>query len=244
MSRLSTAPGLPSIWRSIAAVFRQNRLPCVLLNVLVASLVASYYLYPPMAGMWRAVGEFKTRWSFLFSCCSTIFSAVLLPFLVQGAVGTLPSNGRGQRFLLLAIFWGYRGMEIDLLYRLQGWLFGDGHDFRTLATKVAVDQFIYSAFWSVPTYVVAQRWIDLQGSWSRTRATLDRSFWTHTVPSVLFTNWLIWIPTVALVYSLPGPLQFPLFSVVMCFFVLVVTLLARGNVDPALPGDAAQKVIL
>ncbi|MDB6120715.1 MAG: hypothetical protein JWO08_4496, partial [Verrucomicrobiaceae bacterium] len=36
----------PGIWASIASVFRQNRVPCLMLNVLVAMLVASYYLVP------------------------------------------------------------------------------------------------------------------------------------------------------------------------------------------------------
>ena len=93
-----------------------------------------------------------------------------------------------------------------------------------------MDQFVYSTIWAVPTYVIALRWIDLGCSWSRTRASLDGHFWKHTYPTILFTNWIVWIPTVALVYSLPGALQFPVFAVVMCFFILLVTLLARGNV--------------
>ena len=230
----------PGIWASIAAVFRQNRVPCLLLNALVITLVASYYLYPPVAGIWRALGELKTHWSFVFSLVSTIFSAALFPFVIQAAMGTLPEEGRLKRLVALALFWGYRGMEIDLLYRIQGWLFGQGNDLRTLAIKVAVDQFGYSTFWAVPTYVVALRWIDMGCSWARTRPTLDRHFWTHTVITVLFTNWLIWIPTVALVYSLPGPLQFPLFSMVMCFFILIVTLLAR---PPASAAEAEAEAI-
>jgi hypothetical protein len=217
------------VWPAIAAAFRRNRLPCLLLNLLVAGLVASYCFWPNVAGVWEAVGAFKTRWSFLFSFASTAFSAAVLPFLIQWSMGTLPTAGRRQRFCGLALFWGYRGMEIDLLYRCQGFLFGHGHDPGTLVVKVAVDQLIYSPFWAVPTYIIAFRWIDFGGSWARTRASLDRQFWTHTYPTILVTNWLIWIPAVVLIYSLPGPLQFPLFSVIMCFFVLIVTLLARAE---------------
>jgi hypothetical protein len=228
-----SSPSRPGIWAAIAAAFRQNRLPCLFINALVIALVASYYHWPAMAGLWQSVGDFKTQWSFLFSLGSTILSAAIVPFVVQWAMHTLPAGGRMRRLACLAIFWGYRGMEIDLLYRIQGFLFGHGNDARTLIIKVAVDQFVYSTFWAVPTYVIALRWIDLGGSWSRTRASLDGYFWKHTCPTVLFTNWIIWIPTVALVYSLPAPLQFPVFSVVMCFFILLVTLLARGHVPTA-----------
>jgi hypothetical protein len=195
----------------------------------VLTRVGSYYLMPSVAGVWESIGEFKLRWSYAFSLGSTVFAAVLLPTLVQGVMGTLPKAGRWQRVGMLALFWGYRGMEIDLFYRLQSWFFGTGNDAGTLLTKVLVDQFVMSPLWFVPTYLIALRWVDMGGSWSRTRASLGRDFWTRTLPTVLLTNWLVWIPTLALVYSLPAALQFPLFSVVMCFFILIVTLLARGD---------------
>ncbi|MEZ5432658.1 MAG: hypothetical protein R3F31_16095 [Verrucomicrobiales bacterium] len=90
-------------------------------------------------------------------------------------------------------------------------MFGTGHDARTLLSKVAVDQFIMSPLWFVPTVLIALRWVDLGGSWARTRASLDRVFWTRTCPTALVTNWLVWIPTLSLVYSLPSALQFPFF---------------------------------
>ena len=217
----------PGIWSAIAAAFRQNRVPCLFLNALVIALVASYYCWPPMAGFWQSVADFKARWSYLFSLGSTIFSAAVLPFTVQLIMGTLPPEGRLGRLLRLALFWGYRGMEIDLLYHVQGAVFGHGHDPATLIKKIAADQFIYSLLWAVPTYVIALRWVDCGGSWTRTRASLDRHFWRHTLPTIMVTNWIVWIPTVALVYSLPANLQFPVFSVVMCFFILLVTLLAQ-----------------
>lgn len=225
----ASTPPAPGIVATIGAVFRQNRMPCLLLNVLVIALVTSYYQWPAVAGLWEAVGAFKLRWSYGFSLASTIFAAVVLPFGVQAAMGTLPAEGRSRRFIFLMLFWGYRGMEIDLFYRLQGWLFGHGHDSATLIKKVAVDQFVASPIWFVPTYLIALRWIDLGGSWSQTRASLNREFWTHTCPTVMITNWLVWIPALALIYSLPAALQFPLFSVVMCFFILVVTVMAKSR---------------
>lgn len=228
----AVSPSL-SILATIATVFRQNRVPCLLLNLLAVALVASYYQVPALAGAWEAVAAFKTRWSFAFSCASTMFAAAVLPSFIQWMMGTLPAEGRWQRIGLLMLFWGYRGMEIDLFYRFQGWLFGQGNDAGTLITKVAFDQLVMSPLWFVPTYVIALRWVEMGASWSRTRASLDREFWTRTCPMVLITNWLIWIPALALVYSLPAALQFPLFSVVMCFFILVVTLLARGSKTPS-----------
>jgi len=215
------------ILATVGATFRQNRVASVLLNLLVIALVASYYLMPSVAAVWDAVGAFKQHWSYGFSLATTVFAAVLLPSFVQWMLGTLPVAGRMKRLALLVLFWGYRGMEIDLFYRFQSWLFGDSTTANTLIKKVLLDQFVISPFWFVPTYVLALRWIDCGGSWARTRPTLNREFWLHTCPVVLVTNWVVWIPTVALVYSLPAALQFPLFSVVMCFFILIVTLMMR-----------------
>jgi len=223
----AAASSSPGIFAMITAVFRQNRVSCVVLNTIAAALVASYYKIPALAGFWEILGALKTRWSFAFSCGSTVFAAALLPTFIQWAQGVLPAGERARRLMLLTLFWGYRGMEIDLFYRLQGIFFGHGNDAVTLVKKVAFDQFVMSPLWFVPTYVVALRWVEMGGSWSRTRPTLNREFWLRTCPTVLVTNWLVWIPALALVYTLPSALQFPLFSVVMCFFILVVTMMTR-----------------
>jgi len=223
---LETRPG---ILASIAQVFRENRVPCLLLNVLVASLVGSYYFLPAVAGAWEALAVFKQHWGFAFAFVSTVFSAVLLPSALQWMMGTLPVKERLKRIVCLSLFWGWRGIEVDFFYRFQGHFFGTGNDAFTLAKKLVMDQFVYTTIWAAPTYLVVLLWIDVDYSWPRLRATLDRRFWTHTYPSVIVTNWLVWVPAVLLIYSLPGALQFPLFAVVMCFFVLIVTLLTRSG---------------
>ncbi|MGV3663201.1 MAG: hypothetical protein ACO1TE_23720 [Prosthecobacter sp.] len=219
----------PGIGTTIAAAFRRNRVPCLLLNLLALILVVSYYQVPALKETWQAVGEFKTRWSFVFSCVSTMFAAAVFPFFIQQAMGTLAQEGKWRHLALSMLFWGYRGMEIDLFYHLQNHLFGDQQDAATLVKKVLVDQFLASPLWFVPTYVVALRWIEMGGSWTRTKASLNREFWTRTCPTVLITNWLVWIPALAFVYSLPAPLQFPLFTIVMCFFILVATMMTKGK---------------
>ena len=217
------------IWDIIREVFRRNRVPCLFVNVLVVLLVSSYYLVPQVADTWAAVGAFKTHWGYWFSAISGGLSAALLPYFAQRLMGTLPPTGNMRRLAILLVFWGYRAVEVDVFYQLQGWMFGSGGDLKTRVCKVVVDQFVYSVFWAAPNCVLMLRWLDFDCSWSRTKTSLDRQFWTQTFPAVIFTNWLVWIPVVSLVYGLPGPLQFPLFTVVMAFFVLVMTLLSSGN---------------
>jgi hypothetical protein len=42
------------------------------------------------------------------------------------------------------------------------------------------------------------------------------------VPTLLAT-WAVWIPLMAIIYSLPLALQFPLFSLALTFWVLLLT---------------------
>ncbi|MCE2693364.1 MAG: hypothetical protein LW645_03725, partial [Verrucomicrobiaceae bacterium] len=123
----ATAPS-SGILATIASVFRQNRASCLALNIIAISLVVSYYQVPALAGFWESLGALKLRWSFAFACVSTMFAAVVMPTFIQLVQGTLPQEGKWQRLALLMLFWGYRGVEIDLFYRLQGMIFGHGND--------------------------------------------------------------------------------------------------------------------
>ena len=112
--------------------------------------------------------------------------------------------------------------------RGQAWLFGSGHDFATVASKVALDMLVYAPLWAQPglvvLYDIRKHDFDLgafrrQWSW--------RGF-VKKVALVQTSGWIVWMPTVCIVYSLPSPLQFPLFAIMVCFWsLLLVALTAR-----------------
>lgn len=60
----------------------------------------------------------------------------------------------------------------------------------------------------------------------------------------LLTNW-VWIPLTAMIYSLPLALQFPLFSLALTFWVLLLTYMTNrfagkpGQSAPALERELA-----
>ncbi len=47
------------------------------------------------------------------------------------------------------------------------------------------------------------------------------------VPTLLAT-WAVWIPLMAIIYSLPLALQFPLFSLALTFWVLLLTYMTNS----------------
>ena len=72
--------------------------------------------------------------------------------------------------------------------------------------------------------------------------SVKRAFtWNHyrdkIVPTLLAT-WVVWAPLMAIIYSLPYPLQFPLFSLALTFWVLLLTYMTNrfaGKVEADAP---------
>ena len=65
--------------------------------------------------------------------------------------------------------------------------------------------------------------------------------WEHykdkIVPTLLAT-WAVWAPLMAIIYSLPYPLQFPLFSIALTFWVLLLTYMTNrfaGKIEADAP---------
>lgn len=216
---------LPSIWTEIGAAVRRNLVPGLCLWTFAAALVACYYLLPSTRGWWDAVGDFKAGAGLWFALIATIITTCFLPMAIIGLMGLGTRERLVHRLLFGVAFWGWRGIEVDLLYRGQAWLFGSGTDAATIACKVAFDQFVYCPLWAVPNVALGLRFLDAGCAWTPFRAGLGWRSARHLWWSTMLATWMVWIPATSLIYSLPGPLQFPLFSLVSCFGVLVVTLL-------------------
>ena len=63
---------------------------------------------------------------------------------------------------------------------------------------------------------------DCQLSFQTCRRQLNKTFFTITYPSIVFSTWLIWVPGVAIIYSLPQLLQVPMMNIVACFYAILV----------------------
>jgi hypothetical protein len=146
-------------------------------------------------------------------------------------VVTLKQSGPSRPLLMLANlgYWLEHGMEVDLWFRLQGLIWGEGNDVATIVAKTLTDQSCYSILWAIPFSLVWFRWRD---SGFQLRAVVStvtsRKFWTVDVPQTLIGSWLVWIPAVALIFCLPPTLQIPLFVLVSCFWSLLLQLLVAS----------------
>lgn len=216
------------LWAASVAGLKQNLLPGVVIQLLAASLLACYWYFPQLRSGLIWLEELKLWGGFFYAGVATAVFGGLVPWLYLIWSGRIAGSQRWPQLWFYLLFWMVKGMEVDGLYRLQDWWFGSGRDVQTIVVKVLVDQFVYNPLWAGPTGALFFRWKELGFDSRRLVGELDISFISFTVPTVLLSTWLIWIPAVAIIYCMPLPLQVPLFNIVLCFFVLLLAFVT-GN---------------
>ncbi|MEX0746027.1 MAG: hypothetical protein WD118_10545, partial [Phycisphaeraceae bacterium] len=136
------------------AAARANMVPAVLLWAVGLAIVGAYYLWPAARPAFDQVVAWKQSLGLFYAMITTAFFAGVVPFLMQALQrGGVKRWSPGYLGYLLA-FWAVKGVEVDLLYAGQAWLFGEGRDVGTLVTKTCFDQFVYVSLWGGPTMVM------------------------------------------------------------------------------------------
>ncbi|MEO7165802.1 MAG: Mpv17/PMP22 family protein [Spartobacteria bacterium] len=209
---------------------RANLVPALLLQALMLALLVGYYWSPAVAQMLEALAQFKLRHGFTFVVLAAIAAGAIVPeiFLVLFFQRGRP-NRRNLRNLLFTIpIWALDGSLVDLLYRGEAAWLGNVVTFPVVLGKIAIDQFGYNPLFAAPFGVLTYEWKNS----GFTFESLVRAFtWEHyrekIVPTLLAT-WAVWIPVMAMIYSLPLSLQFPLFGLALVFWVLLLTYMTNS----------------
>lgn len=241
MPTSSRIPYLKKLWLGSIEGARANLVPGMLLWCFGLAVVLVYYFVPSTRDLFEWVMAKKVRYGYWYSGISTAVFGGLIPFLYLWWKGNVPAGKILSWGLFFVIYWTTRGIEVDAFYRLQDWLFGNGTDWKTVVTKVVVDQFVYCPLWAAPLTAICYGWKDAGFSWKRFRRGVNRDFFRFDIPKILLSTWIVWIPAVAIIYSLPLELQIPLFNLVLCFFVLLVSILSKEESqlrdEPSLYGN-------
>lgn len=213
------------------------------------ALLVGYYASPAVAHILHALADFKSRHGLSFVVLASVIAGALVPevflvfFFQRGRV-----TGRNLRNLLFTVpIWALDGSLVDLLYRSEAAWFGNVVTVPVVLAKICVDQFGYNPFFAAPFGVLTYEWKNS----GFTLESLGRGFtWEHyrdkVVPTLLAT-WAVWIPLMAIIYSLPLDLQFPLFSLALTFWVLLLTYMtnsfARKSMDEFPNPDLVASVV-
>ena len=217
---------MTSLIVNIKQALKQNLIPGLCLQAFALALALAYFKWPAAAPVFNAFADLKLSYGWIYALVSTAIFGGLIPFCYLWFTGRVRESLLPV-MLFYVLFWAYKGVEVDLFYSAQAYWFGTGSDWPTLMKKVFVDQFIYGTFWAAPTMAIGYAWKESGFNFARFRGQLNRDFFFLKIPTTLISNWLIWIPAVLIIYSMPMPLQIPLFNLVLCFFVLLLTTISQ-----------------
>ena len=212
-----------SLFTIVKESFKENLKPGLILQASGLAIVLLYYFNPWFGEKLAILGQWKEQGGYLYSGTATALFGGLFPFLLLLAQRRGKTNE--NRLALLAfylLFWFWKGMEVDLLYRFQAWLYGDSNHWLVILEKTVTDQFVYCPIWAVPTMMIFYLWKDVGFSVRKVRERLKTDSFSQRYLRVFFSNMVVWVPAVAIIYQLPLVLQIPLFNLVLAFWTLIL----------------------
>ncbi len=207
---------------------RANLGPGFVLQGIAGAIVAGYYLHDPTQTALEKLAAFRTEVGLPFALVSTSLFGAVVPFAVLRFSEATRARYTFRQMAALTLFWAYKGLEVSVFYALQARLFGEGRSLSVIATKTAVDQFIYGPLLAAPLTWLVYAWVELGFDTSALLAELHRpGLYARSILPLLVASWGVWVPTVIIIYLLPTALQLPLQNIVCCFFTLIVIYMTR-----------------
>src|SRR5256714_14973944 len=219
---------------------RANAVPALVIQAIMLALLIAYYTDHRVSSALAGLAEFKRAHGLLFVIVASITAGALIPelFLILFFQRGRP-NSRNLRNLLFTVpVWGFDGSLVDLLYRSEAAWFGDVVTLPVVAAKICVDQFGYNPFFAAPFGVLTYEWKNNGVSLRPLRQLFRVAHYRGKIIPTLLATWAVWIPLMAIIYSLPLALQFPLFGLALSFWVLLLTYMTNrfaGKVEADAP---------
>jgi hypothetical protein len=219
---------------------RANALPALIIQALMLMLLVAFYTSHMAFALLSQLTELKRTGGILFVMIASVTAGALIPelFLILFFQRGRPSRRNFRNLLFTVPVWGLDGTLVDLLYRNQAAWFGDVATLPVVTAKICIDQFGYNPLFAAPFGVLTYEWKNNGISMQPIR---DLFTWKHyrdkIIPTLLAT-WAVWIPLMAIIYSLPLALQFPLFGLALTFWVLLLTYMTNrfaGQIEADAP---------
>jgi hypothetical protein len=219
---------------------RANAVPGFILQGAMLAILVAYYASAGFASQLDRLAHFKQQHGLSFVIVAGILAGAVLPelflifFFQKGKVQ--PQNFRNLAFTVPT--WAIDAVLVDLMYRANVIWFGDVVTITVVIAKMCVDQLGYNPFFAAPAEVLIYEWKNDGISWKSLRRTFTWNHYCDKIVPTLLATWVVWVPLMAIIYSLPYPLQFPLFSLALTFWVLLLTYMTNrfaGKIEADAP---------
>jgi hypothetical protein len=219
---------------------RANAVPALVIQAIMLALLIAYYTNDAAFSALNQLADYKRTHGLGFVIVASVAAGALIPelFLILFFQRGRPSLRNVRNLAFTIPVWGFDGSLVDLLYRSEASWLGDIVTLPVVAAKICIDQFGYNPLFAAPFGVLTYEW---KNSGISLRPVRDLFTWEHyrdkIIPTLLAT-WAVWIPLMAIIYSLPLALQFPLFGLALSFWVLLLTYMTNrfaGKVEADAP---------
>jgi hypothetical protein len=217
LRRLLT-PGLSAL--------RHHWAPFVAFEAFALLLVLGYFNVPIVHRGCERLSEFKAQWGLLFSMVTMVIAGVFLPEVAKALLSGRRTESFWSELPSTILFFALGGLIIDLQYRLLALIVGNGMDFGTAVQKMLIDQFITTPLYGTPYWIIVYAWRRNRYRIAPTLSVISPGWYLRQVLPMLLPAWFFWIPMTLMIFSLPGPLQFSLFSLAMAAWSLIMVFVA------------------
>jgi hypothetical protein len=235
-SRKTNRTSLALGWEAAKA----NAVPGFILQGAMLLILIAYYLSPTCTDFLNRLALYKQEHGLAFVVIAAALAGAIVPELF---VIVFFQRGRFRRQNLRNLAftiptWAVDGILVDLMYRLNAVWFGDVVTVWVVTAKILVDQLGYNPFIAAPAEVLVYEWKNEGFSWRSVRRALTWNHYRDKIVPTLLATWAVWAPLMAIIYSLPYALQFPLFSIALTFWVLLLTYMTNrfaGKIEADAP---------
>jgi hypothetical protein len=219
---------------------RANAVPALIIQAIMLALLIAYYTSHTASAALSHLAEFKRSHGLPFVVVASITAGALIPelFLILFFQRGRPSLRNLRNLVFTVPVWGFDGTLVDLLYRSEAGWFGDVVTLPVVAAKICVDQFGYNPFFAAPFGVLTYEWKNNGISVQPLRDLFTLAHYREKIVPTLLATWAVWVPLMAIIYSLPLALQFPLFGLALSFWVLLLTYMTNrfaGKIEADAP---------
>ena len=219
---------------------RANAAPALVIQALMFGVLILFYSNADFARFLNGLAEYKHDHGILFVVFAAILAGAVIPeiFLILFFQRGRPNRRNARNLLFTIPVWGFDGALVDLLYRGEAALLGDVATFSVVAGKICLDQFGYNVFFAAPFGVLTYEWKNNGVSAQPVRDLFTLRHYRDKIIPTLVATWAVWIPLMAIIYSLPLALQFPLFALALSFWVLLLTYMTNrfaGKIEADAP---------
>ncbi|MCW5936571.1 MAG: hypothetical protein KIT11_04610 [Fimbriimonadaceae bacterium] len=216
-------------FREGAAAAAKNLPAILLIQALAIAVAVAYFVWPPMRPIADKVMAVKLAAGLGGAFVAGFVAGGVLPEiakLLTGRPRLSPADA-----LFVGLVYGVLGVVVDVFYTMQGVWFGHSNDLLTVAKKLAVDMGVFAPLLFVPLSVGALLWKESGFRTAQLRGLFSWKVYRDRVFSIQVMNWLVWVPVLSALYTLPLPLQFPLAMLVEACWSLLMVVMA--NTEPS-----------